>query len=1444
MAMECQPILYPLTHPQKSIWYTEKMYPNTSIGNIAGTIRLKGSIDYAALEKAFNIFLKKNDGIRMRITEVNGEPMQYVSDFQYYKPVFIDFSAKPIESLFQWDGEATQKPFKLINSDLFYFALIKTSDFDGGFFIKIHHLACDAWTISAAVNQILEAYSQILNGLEINQESNPSYIEYIASENEYKESERFIKDKEFWNDKFSTLPEFTTFKSHKSNSKTTNSKRKTFIVSSKLTSKIHTYCKENKISIFMFFLAGLSIYINRITSKEDLNFGTLVLNRSNAKEKNMAGMFISTIPVRIGINDSIDFKTFAQQISKEWMQLLRHQKYPYDLLIRDLRKTNNEIDNLYDIILSYQNARLNKDEHIPEFEGRWHAVDNQSNSLSIHIDDRENEGHLIINYDYLTELFHAKEIEFIHDHMIRLLWHAIDNPEKKVCNLDMVSESERHKILYEFNNTKTDYHKDKTVYELFEEQVLKTPTAVALTYEDQSMTYEELNNKVNQLASFLREKNVQPNDIVGIMTNRSFEMIIGIYSIIKAGGAYLPIDPNYPEDRIKYMLEDSKANILLTQMDLLDTVKFNGEIINLDDKEIYKGSCANLERLNNPEDLVYIIYTSGSTGNPKGVMVQHMSLTNIIVDLQRRFPIGSNDAYLLKTTYTFDVSAAEIFGWFFNGGKLSILPQGLEKDPRAILKYIEKYSITHINFVPSMFNMFLNGLSNLDVNILNKLKYLFVAGEAISKDIVKKLFDLTNSINFINLYGPTEATIYATGYDLKDLQNELNVPIGKPLSNYEIYIVDKNLNLVPIGIPGELCISGDGLSKGYLNRSDLTNDKFIDNPFCPGKKMYKTGDLAKWYAKGDIEYLGRIDNQVKIRGLRIELGEIENALLSYEKIKHVVVIDRTDKNGKKYLCAYYVSENDVSSFALSKHISKSLPNYMVPPYYIRLDKLPLTYSGKINRKELPEPKIKINRKYVEPKNEVEKKLAEVWSEVLNIEDISTDENFFDLGGDSLSIIQVQIKLFQFNWNLSIQDFYKYPTIKELSNKISSTSFDEETASSRHIIESFVPKNIVQKTTSHHKKDFKNILLTGATGFLGIHILNDLLSNTTTNIYCLVRGQNITQAQTRLMKLFNFYFNDKNVDLLNKRFFIITGDITLENFGLTNEEYVRIGKSIDTVIHASGLTKHYGHYSEFKKVNIDGTKRIIDFCLSNSVTLNHISTVSICGNYLTTKNSKKINFTENDFYIGQNYSDNVYIKSKYEAEDLIFKSISLGLNVHIFRVGILTGRYSDGHFQVNISENAFYNRIKSIIKLGVIPTELSVESLEFTPVDSCSAAIIKLIQNDKESKCRVYHLFNHKKINMNDLVNTINSADFSVELIDSGSFNQYIKQVSQDPKKQEFLRGIITDFDKHKSLNYNTDITIKSEITINALKKTNFEWPEINNEYILKILNYMQEIKFI
>lgn len=1029
--------LYPLTHPQKRIWYIEKTFPETAVANIAATVRIKEKVDYEALEQALNYVVRINDAMRTRIIESGSEPMQFFAPYEKFTTEFIDFSEESLEKLYEWDTKSSGTPIPFIDSPLFYFVRFKLSESEGGFFSKIHHFITDAWTEMLLCSQIMTAYRAFCEG-KVPDISAFSYIDYIGREQRYLNSEKYLADQHYWLGQFDPLPEPVTLQTKKPSKKTLAARRKSFILSKDDADNIRSFCAEQNITVFTFLMTMLTVYINRITSSNDIVIGTPVLNRLNAKEKQMTGMFISTVPLCFRIDENTRYVEYARNINSSWLSILRHQQYPYDMLQRAIRKQGNQVgENLFEITISYQNAKLTKDLLLWDGMTRWHFSGYQNEPLVIHINDHDDNGILVINYDYNISCFADREIHFIHSHFRSLIEDVLKSPDKPIRSLTMISAEESQRILG-FNRTSSVYDRDQTVTALFEQQADRTPDALALIFHDEKISFRELDNRANQLAHKLREKGVGPDDIIAVMLPRSPNLIYSILGILKAGGAFMPIDPSYPPDRIQYMLKNSTAKYVITSIDLALAFDVDLElIIDPHGPEIIGNESSRLPLTNSPDDLIYIIYTSGSTGLPKGVMIKHSGLRAYIHALEKFMYFQPGEAVLSICTIAFDIFIFETIPSLVNGMHIVLADENEQLLPALQKELIIKHNIVKFLGTPVRMKMLLEDPGNEECFAF--LKEVMIGGDTFPEPLLKQMKRVLTA-RIYNGYGPTEITIGATFKDLTDT-DEIN--IGRPIANTKIYILDRHMNMVPIGIPGEMYIGGDGLARGYLNNADLTAEKFVDDPFCPGEKLYRTGDLCRWYPKGEIAFLGRIDSQVKIRGHRVELGEIEKAIRQQPGITDALVIDMPIR-GRNALCAYIVTtgSNEFDHRQLRKELFKQLPNFMVPGFFVSLESIPLNSNGKVDRRALPPPDniIALQQKSEPLGDAVEHQIALIWENILEVDAIGATEDFFELGGDSLDVVSLVTALHsEFGAEITISDIYEMPTIRRQADLIRSSA---------------------------------------------------------------------------------------------------------------------------------------------------------------------------------------------------------------------------------------------------------------------------------------------------------------------------------------------------------------------------------------------------------------------
>ena len=1029
---------YEASSAQKRM-YSLQQFDLKSIGyNMPGVMVIEGRLNVEKLEKSFSELIRRHETLRTSFETIEDKIVQKVNKnvnfkLERFEVDFIEDSNKVVENIVKDFVRA----FDLSKAPILRVGLIELEENKHILMFDMHHIISDG----VSMGILTDEFAKLYEGNEL-EELKIQYKDYSEWQNNFLKSEEMQKQKEYWINRFSDeIPVLNMpVDFHRPSMQSFEGDSISFEIDGKLTESLRKIVKETGGTMYMVLLSGLNVLLSKYSGQEDIIVGSPIAGRSHAYLEKIIGMFVNTLAMRNYPLGNMIYEDFLKAVKENSLAAYENQDYQFEELVDKLNISRDISRNpLFDVMFTMQNFESYEIE-LKDLIFKGCEQETGIAKFDLTLFASELEENIIFNLQYSTKLYKRETIERMIAHFVNILKAVTADTKIKLNEIEMLTEEEKYKLLNEFNDTYANCPTDKTIHELFEEQVERTPNNIAVVYEDKKLTYRELNERANSLARALRKNGVKADSIVGIMVERSLEMIIGIMGILKAGGAYLPIDPNYPEDRIMYMLEDSETKILLTVEHLLNKLDFGGEQLNIQDENIYSDNVDNLGKTNNSKKLAYVIYTSGSTGKPKGVMMQIDSVVNLLLDMQKNYPLLSDDTYLFKTSFTFDVSVAELFGWFLNNGRLAILEPGAEKDPNRIARIIEKHKITHINFVPSMLSVFVDKLEGCSTDSIKSLKYVFVAGEKLSNELASKFYNSKIEGKLVNIYGPTETT-YTTGYLLNENEMTENIPIGRPLSNIKVYVIDKNNKLAPIGVSGELCVSGESMSRGYLNNSELTAKKFVENPFSKDEKMYRTGDLVRWLPDGNIEFLGRIDHQVKIRGFRIELGEIESNLLTYEGVKEAIVVDKEDETDSKYLCAYIVSENEIKVRDMREHLLEKLPDYMVPQYFVQLGEMPLTPNGKIDRKALPKPdgSIATGTEYEGPRNEVEEKLVAIWSEALQVDRVGINDNFFELGGHSLKATMLMSKIHkELNKEVPLKQLFKLPTIKGVSGYIEST----------------------------------------------------------------------------------------------------------------------------------------------------------------------------------------------------------------------------------------------------------------------------------------------------------------------------------------------------------------------------------------------------------------------
>lgn len=1050
-ALKQQPFKTPLSEGQKGLWMLQSVSPEMSSYNIPLCFCIRQKLDIEKFKQAWSFILQQYPILTSVFGEDDGIPYQIIQPSQPLAWQQEDISMLESDEVLPYLRKKAKDPFSLESGPLMRIQLLSRSEQEHIVLIVVHHIIFDGSSSLILVKSLIEAYRDLSGGKDLGAKPfSTSFNDFVEWEQAMLSSKEGEEHRSYWRQQLSgTLPilELPTDRPRLSPQ---SSKGQTYtnLLSPELTKGIKSFAQAQHMNLSIILLGIYKVLLYRYTGLEDIIVGMPAIGRPSEKFDSQIGYFINMLPIRSQVGDEQYFSKFIKELQLTVVDGLDHAAYPFPVLVRELKVSRGQTNApVFQVAFIYQNflqsTSLNaiKDQGQNSLRMAFMEDIHQEGEFEFALEIFDQGDRFALNIKYDPDLYDLSTIRRMMGHYVKLAKEIVDDPNLTMGEYPLLSKEEQAMILIDWNATQAEYPKDNTIYELFEEQVERSPENRAAIFEENSLTYRQLNDKANQLARVLREKGVKPNSIVGIMVERSLEMIIGIMGIVKAGGAYLPISPDNPEERISYMLKDSEAKIVLTQNRFIHKAHFNGLTIDLEENGLYIGEKGNLEKVNSPRDIAYVIYTSGSTGKPKGVLIEHYSLINRLNWMQKRYSIGESDTILQKTPYTFDVSVWELFWWSLQGSRVCFLKSGDEKDPGKIVDEIERNNITTMHFVPSMLNAFLEYMeAGIDVKRLSSLRQVFASGEALSLQQVKrfnKLLKERNNTKLFNLYGPTEATIDVSYFDCSSGEELHVIPIGKPIDNTRLYVLDMKRRLQPVGVTGELYIAGDGLARGYLNRPDLTTERFVPDPFVPGERMYLTGDLARWLPDGNIEYLGRIDHQVKIRGLRIELGEIENRLQSHPAIKEAVVITKEGKEGSKYLCGYIVAQEEINLTEVREYLSKELPEYMIPTYIIQLEKIPLTSSGKADRKVLPDPdgSITTGTGYEAPRNDTENILVEIWQEVLEIKNIGINDNFFALGGDSIKAIQVLARLQRYKLKLDVKNLLTNPVIKEVSKYI-------------------------------------------------------------------------------------------------------------------------------------------------------------------------------------------------------------------------------------------------------------------------------------------------------------------------------------------------------------------------------------------------------------------------
>ena len=1387
---------YPLTNTQEGIFIECTANMGSTIYNIPYLLKLDKKVDLEKLAEAIDSTIEAHPYLKTRLfMDENGDVLQKRDDSLSCKTQIIN----------GMNRETLVRPYMLFNDQLFRFEIYRTCD--GNYlFLDIHHIIADGTSLGIILNDINRAYS----GEKLETEKYTSYD--LALDNRdalksdtYKNAENYYKSVfenkggsiSFYPDKNGAVPTAATY--HRE-------------VTEISVQQVKDFCKKHGITENVFFISVFGLTLGKYNFRRDAVFTTIYHGRNDSRLSETVGMLVKTLPVYSDFSGNLKDGLLAVQ--QQLIDSMNNDIYPFSQI-------SHEFNIKADAMVIYQGDNFAFDTIGGEYAQEEPVSLNAAKApVSISISIERNK--FVFEIEYRGDMYYEETIKYL-----------ADNLELAAGGILKEQEPEDIRLMFEEETEMEDdpEHTGKTFVDLFREAAAKYPDRPAVRDGSGEITYRELDRMSDYVAQKLTENGFGREKAAGILCGRTKEYAVAYVGVMKAGGAYVPLDPEYPQSRIEYMLKDSGAENLLVMNQYRDLVSFyEGNVISLDDvAEEAKDFTLSAElTAPKPENLAYMIYTSGSTGKPKGVMLEHRNLMNLIEYVRLTRKTTPDDIVAEFASFCFDASVIDLFAPLTAGALLYIFPEDIRKDAVAVTKCIQDQKLTSVTFPTQMGELVAELLEDAP-----HLKFVTLGGE-------KFKHYRNRTYQMINGYGPTEDTVSSTEFWV-DKQYD-NIPIGKSQRNVRSYIVSEDLKRLPVGASGELCHAGRQIARGYHNLPEKTASVFVENPYSvceDDRRLYRTGDMVRMKGDGNIEYIGRIDSQVKIRGYRVELGEIEGAVLKHELVKNAAVTV-VEKGGNKYITAYYTGE-DIPDEELKTFLEPLIPDYMMPSFFVHIDEMPVTPGGKIDKKGLPMPEVTVDStSYVEPVTAVQKVLCEIFEKALGIEKVGIEDNFFELGGSSLTASKVAVMCLSKNISIVYADVFKYPTVRELAAIVDDQASDQSAQSNNEFagynynkIQSVISGNVEENVDRITREKLGDIMITGATGFLGIHILKAYLDNYDGKVYCLVRKGAYESMEKRMMHMLMYYFDNPCEELFKDRIVCVDGDITSKEQVESFAAY-----KFQTLINCAACVKHFAAGDVLEKINVHGVENLIDFCKNNGRRLIQISTVSVAGEGSEGIPPKDRVFCENDLYIGQSIT-NEYIRTKFLAERAVLEAVSGGLDAKIIRVGNLMSRNSDGEFQINFITNGFLRSLRGYKAVGKFPMGSMHEIAELSPIDSTALAVLKLVQTDR--RFTVFHACNSHHIYMADLIYAMRKYGFKLDIVKDEEFEEAVKEFAKNGNDSDAVSGLIA----YTSHNENEIYTMEysNRFTAQALYRLEYKWPVTDDRYLESAIGALDRLAF-
>ncbi len=1404
--------LYPLTQTQNGIFVECAANPGSTIYNIPFLFRLGENVDLQRLKKAIEETVEAHSYIKTTLTlDDDGDIWQKRNDE-------LAFEAEICGELHKED---LVRPYQILGDRLFRIQLFDTAD--GKYlFLEFHHIISDGESCGIFLRDMNEAYG----GKSPAKEKFSGY-EVALVEQKALQGQEYALAKQYYDSIFEGCD--TDFLPTKDRREETPGLGMYHRSDETDMEALRRFCTEQKITLNTLFTAAFGFVTGRYVYKDEAVFTTIYNGRNDSRLSSTINMLVKTLPVYCNLDGEKEIGSYLKETGEQLMNSMNADIYSFA-----------EISRAYgikaDIMFAFQGDNFQFEEIAGEKAvSEPLSLDTAKAPLSIDVLVNENE--VCYQVEYRSDMYEERTIAGLVDSLaVAVQEFQARKQLKEVC---MVSDKARRE-LDSYNQTEHAVEQT-TANVLFERQAALYPDKTAVIACGKSLTFRELNENANKIANRLLAMGLSVEQMVGVMLPRTVDVYAARQGIMKAGGAFLPIDPEYPDERISYILEDSRAEFVLMPGEIARERKMlignlSAKVLILEELLAEDGNTENPKVDIKPENLCYCIYTSGSTGKPKGVMIEHRNLVNYVDDnpynVEAQSYVYNATVSLAFAAITFDVSILEECIPLYHGITVCMANEEEIHNPLALSKLILENGVDMMTCTPS----FLINIIDMPEmkKALSQIKVFNVGAEAFPEALYDKIMALgTNAITF-NGYGPTETTI---GCAFDQVTGD-KITIGKPMANIKMVMIDKYRNLLPAGVPGELLIIGNGVGRGYVGKPEMTADKFIQ---FEGMNAYRSGDLAKWNHHGKIEFMGRMDNQVKLRGLRVELDEIENVMNQYPTVKSSVVLVK-EKDSNQFLCGYFVAESQVEKQNLTCFMQKYLTPYMVPSVLMQLPELPLTNNGKVNKRALPEPEYTVeNKNYVKPRTELQRKLCEIFEMALGVEQIGIEDDFFENGGTSLSASKVAMKCMSAGIQVAYADLFDYKTPLELERHIQeqqgvsvAAEGEEKSSEGQGALEQVMSRNVVEHVDEIQPAALGNVLLTGANGFLGAHILKNMIDNEDNTIYCLMRKGKASTLEKRLKSMLVYYFSNPYEELFGSRIQLIEGDITDAAKVDSLEQY-----DFGRVINCAACVKHFSADDTLEQVNYQGVLNLIRLCEKTGRELIQISTVSIAGENVGGKFPQEKKLHEHELYFGQSLS-NKYIDTKFRAEKAVLEAAAQGMKGKVIRVGNLMSRVSDGEFQINSVTNGFMRTLRGYVALGRFPVSMLDMPTEFSPIDSTAEAIVKL--SAVQGEFTVFHAYSSYLIQMADVIEQMNASGILVETVSDEEFQQSLLAALEDEEKNELISGLIA-YASSDADNSTVYIDADNSFTTKALYRLGFKWPMPDSVYLKNALTALETLGF-